>query len=126
MKAFEELQKKKVERAQTLLQKLVGARERLAAAEELKKHEIVENWLKVFNDALGDLKKMAETQRPLCPVDNQCHSLLQEEIDDLEKAIRHIEHVIRGAETLDQVMVSRVLIMVASRAHSLPNLLKAA
>jgi hypothetical protein len=52
--------------------------------------------------------------------------LLQEEIDDLEKAIRHIEHVIRGAETLDQVMVSRVLIMVASRAHSLPNLLKAA
>jgi hypothetical protein len=126
MSAFEDLQKRKVERAQTLLNKLIGARERLAAAEELKKHELVENWLRVFSEALADLKKQVASQRPLCPVDNQCHSLLQEEIDGLDDAIKHVEKVIRGVETLDQIKVSKVLIMVASREHSLPSLLKAA
>ncbi len=125
MNAFEDLQSKKVERAKTLLAKLIGARERLAAAEELKKHELVENWLTTYNAALGELKKWVEAQKPLCPVDNQCHSLLQEEIDGLDEAGKHIARVIKGAETLDQIKVSKVLIMIASREHSLPNLLKA-
>lgn len=126
MTAFEDLQKRKVERAQTLLNKLIGARERLAAAEELKKHELVENWLRVFSEALTDLKKSVASQRPLCPVDNQCHSLLQEEIDGLDDSIKHVDRVIKGVETLDQIKISKVLIMVASREHSLPSLLKAA
>lgn len=126
MSAFEDLQKRKVERAQTLLNKLIGARERLAAAEELKKHELVENWLRVFSEALTDLKKSVASQRPLCPVDNQCHSLLQEEIDGLDDSIKHVDRVIKGVETLDQIKISKVLIMVASREHSLPSLLKAA
>ena len=124
MKVFEDLQSKKVERAKTLLNKLIGARERLSAAEELKKHELVENWLTAYNEALGELKKWVEAQKPLCPADNQCHSLLQEEIDGLDEAVKHIGRVIRGAETLDQIKVSKVLIMIASREHALPELLK--
>jgi len=125
MREFENLQKKKVDLAQTLLNKLIGARERLAAAEELKKNELVENWLRAYSDALTDLKKHIQSQKPLCPIDNQCHSLLQEEIDGLDNAINHIVHVIKGAETLDQIKISRVLIMIASREHSLPRLMAA-
>ncbi len=124
MNIFEQLQAKKVARAKELLSKLLGARERLAAAEELKKYDIVRNWLEVYASYLKELKEWVNGQKTLCPQGTNCHSLLQEEINDLGDAVAHLNRVAQGAETLNQVKISKVLIMIASREHSLIELLK--
>ena len=122
--AFEDLQKRKIELSSKLKEKLFTARERLAAAESLEKHRLVKDWLAGFAGALKELRDLIKAQQRLCPKENQCIGLLQEEIDELDKAILHIFGVIDKEAELNEIMVARTLILIESRAHSLPNLLK--
>ena len=122
MREFEDLQKRKVDLAKKLLDKLVGASAKLAVAEELKQHELVEEWLTKYAVALGELLDLSKRQQALCPKENQCISLLQDEITGLNTAIQHVKNVVKGAD-LNQILISQVLILVSSR-HTLVQLLK--
>jgi len=123
---FEDLQKRKIELSSKLKEKLFTARERLAAAESLEKHGLVKDWLAGFAGMLKELKDLIKAQQKLCPSENQCIGLLQNEIDDLDKAVRHIFSVIDKESELDEIMIVKTLIRILSSEHSLPSLLKAA
>jgi len=125
MKEFEDLQRTKVTEAEALLKSLIEAPARLAVAEELQKQELVESWLTAYAAALDELKKLAETQKKLCP-GHQCYSLLQNEIDNLEKALAHIRSVSERKITLDPAIIREALITICSREHSLVRLLNVA
>ena len=125
MKTFEDLQRSKIELSTTLKNKLFSARERLAAAESLGEHRIVKDWLAGFAGALKELRDLIKAQQQLCPSENQCIGLVQNEIDELEKAIRHIFSVIDKEAELNEIMIAKTLILILSSEHSLPNLLKA-
>jgi hypothetical protein len=125
MSEFEDLQKRKTANAESLLKSLIEAPARLAIAEELQKQELVDSWLTAYADALNELKKLVETQKKLCP-GHQCYSLLQNEIDNLEKALAHIRSVFERKTALDPAIIREALITICSREHSLVQLLNVA
>ncbi len=126
MSAFEDLQKRKIELSGKLKEKLFTASVRLDAAQALDQPGIVRDWLAGFAGMLKQLRDLIKAQQKLCPSENQCIGLLQNEVDDLEKAVLHIFSVIDKESELDELMIAKTLIRILSSEHSLPNLLKAA
>jgi len=124
MTTFDDLHQRKIVLAAALVKKLLEMRPQLFAAEQMGKKEFVRDWLLQYAGLLRDLVKLASAQKDLCKND-QCNTLLDQELAELKVAIRHIEQVAAGGD-LDESKIRDALATIASREHSLPMLLKAA
>jgi hypothetical protein len=110
---FERIQSKKIVLAQKLLDKLAGAGARLEAAG--LNSQLAKDWLSAYAASLKELQSFVKQQRAVCHPESQCHSLLHEEHDELEKSLRNLSRVIKSSD-VDELLLSKTLILIASRS----------
>jgi len=118
---FEDLQQKKIDRAQRLLDILTN----IGPASELNKEsEFIQKGVNIVSEHLPVLLQRIQDQQKLCNDDNQCIALLDEEIKALAgrkeqlgnlSIIEHADKVAAGAADLDVLVVSQALILITSR-----------
>lgn len=128
---FRKMQEAKVSRAERLL----GIVTRIGAAEVAGQKEVMQKGLVIIAEHLPLLLEKMKAQKGLCGVDNQCHALLDEEINALEGRVKElgnlsvIHHVIacsEGRGVLNVPVVSSALLLVMGRQKSLDFLYSSA